>query len=273
MVVVGTPIGNLGDLSPRAAEALERGDVIACEDTRRTRKLLNHIGRSSVPMVVVNDHTEDAATAGLIDRAANGAVVVLVSDAGMPTVSDPGVGLVAAAVEAGVRVEVVPGPSAVSAALAVSAMATGRYCFEGFLPRKGTARAARLRSLVAEERTTVIFESPHRLARTLADLAEALGAERGVVVARELTKLHEELWRGTAADGARWAADHARGECVIVVAGAEPPGEVDDADIERRLQERSGEALGRRALSAAIAAELGVSKRRVYELSLRWREA
>ena len=193
LVLVGTPIGNLGDLSPRAAEALAGADVVCCEDTRRTGKLLAHAGIPRPTLVVVNEHTEEREVPRIVERLGRGERVALVSDAGMPGISDPGERLVAAAVAAGHAVEAVPGPSAGLTALVVSGLPTGRFVFEGFLPRKGSSRRERLAAVSAEPRTAVLYEAPHRLARTLEDLAAACGPDRRVVVARELTKLYEQV--------------------------------------------------------------------------------
>ncbi len=269
-VVVGTPIGNLGDLSPRAAEILGDADVIACEDTRRTGRLLSVIGVEAPKLVVVNEHTEVDAADGLVGRAIDGAVVALVTDAGMPTVSDPGSSLVEAMVAAGVEVSVVPGPTAASSALAASGLPAGRWVFEGFLPRKGSGRAERLRSLASEERTVVLYEAPHRMVRTVDDLLAMSAPDRRVVFGREITKLHEEWFRGTLVEGAEWLAAHEpRGEFVIVLDGAAPPPEATDDDIATALaDERAGGASTRDAV-AAVTERLGVSKRRVYDLATR----
>ena len=208
LVLVGTPIGNLGDLSPRAVDALVAADAICCEDTRRTGRLLQHAGVPRTPLVVVNDHTEDAAVDGVLARLASGERVAVVSDAGMPGISDPGERLVRAAIAAGHVVEVVPGPSAAITALVASGLAAGRFAFEGFLPRKGSGRTERLRAVADERRTVVLYEAPHRVARTLADLAASCGPDRRIVLARELTKLHEEIWRGTLGEAISWATDH-----------------------------------------------------------------
>ena len=207
LVLVATPIGNLGDLSPRAVEELRRADVVACEDTRRTGRLLQHAGVHGTSLMRIDDHTEVSRVADVLRRLARGERVVVVTDAGMPGISDPGERLTRAAVDAGYPVEVVPGPSAAVTALVGSGLPTGRFCFEGFLPRKGSGRSERLEALAAEERTIVLYEAPHRIARTLADLAAALGADRRVVVARELTKLHEEWWRGGLGAAAAWASE------------------------------------------------------------------
>ena len=225
LVLVATPIGNLGDLSPRARAELEGADAIACEDTRRTGKLLDLEG---IPargrMVVLNDHTEGTRAPELVARVRRGDRVVVVSDAGMPGISDPGERLVRVAIDAGVHVEVVPGPSAGVTALVASGLPTGRFVFEGFLPRRGAERAERLAALAVETRTVVLYEAPHRVARTVADLAGACGGSRRVAVARELTKLHEEVWRGTLDEAVGLdELAHPKGEYVLVLEGAPPP--------------------------------------------------
>jgi 16S rRNA (cytidine1402-2'-O)-methyltransferase len=219
LVVVSTPIGNLGDLSPRAAEALASAGYIYCEDTRRTIKLLNHAGIKGPKLVAHHRFNEAATTAGALDLMRAGAVIALVTDAGTPVVSDPGARLVRAAVGAGAVVEAVPGPSAALAALVVSGLATERWCFEGFLPRSGRRRAERLAAVAGEaERASVIFESPYRVGRALVDLAGACGPDRPVSVSRELTKVHEETWRGSLGEAAaRWQQLSPKGEHVIVV--------------------------------------------------------
>jgi 16S rRNA (cytidine1402-2'-O)-methyltransferase len=271
LVLVGTPIGNLGDLSPRAVMALADADVVACEDTRMTRKLLTHAGIRARRLVAVHEHNEVAAAAGLVAAMQAGATVALVSDAGMPGISDPGSQLVAAAAAAGVVVDVVPGPSAVLAALVISGLPTDRFCFEGFLPRKGGERAARLAAIAAEPRTVVLYESPRRVAATIGNLITACGPDRPVAIGRELTKLHQELWRGTLADAAAWSASvEPRGEYVVVLGGALPDDrEVDDADIEGALVQWLARDGDRKAAVAGVAHSLGVPKRRVYDIALR----
>ena len=269
VVVVGTPIGNLGDLSPRAVAALEGADVVACEDTRRSGRLLQHAGIPGKRLVRLDDHTEAAVTADLVARAAAGDRVALVSDAGLPGLSDPGAVLVAAAWSAGVAVEVVPGPFAAAVGLVGSGMLepSGRFCFEGFLPRKGPARRTRIAALVGEERTTVLYEAPHRLRSTLEDLRDALGADRGVALCRELTKLHEETWRGTLADAVdRCAEVEPRCEFVVVLAGAEPPPDVTDDELRRALERELETGASRRDAAATVAARFDVAPNRVKRL-------
>ena len=268
LVLVATPIGNLGDLSPRASEELAAADLVACEDTRRTGRLLQHAGISGRDLLRLDEHTEERSTAVVVDRIAGGATVALVSDAGMPGISDPGERVVRRVVEAGHPVVVVPGPSAPVAAVSASGLATDRWCMEGFLPRRGSARSDRLAELAVEERTMVLFESPNRLATTLRDLVGVLGPDRRAVVAREMTKLHEEFVRGTVAELADRFDEPPKGEAVLVLEGAPPPAEVDDERIQVVLDEaRAGGASTRDAADEA-ARRLGVSRRRAYRLAL-----
>jgi 16S rRNA (cytidine1402-2'-O)-methyltransferase len=272
LTLVATPIGNLGDLSPRAVETLRAADVIACEDTRHTRKLLSHAGIPTPRLLAVHDQNEAAQVRTVLRLLEEGKRVALVSDAGMPGVSDPGERLVAAATASGHAVDVVPGPSAGLAALVASGLPTGRFAFEGFLPRKGTERRQRLALVATDRRTTVLYEAPHRLAHTVADLVAACGPLRRVALARELTKLHEETWRGTLAGAAEHVeAQPPRGEYVIVLDGAPEAPPPDDGDIEAALQERLAAGDDKRAAVAAVAADLAVPKRRVYALALELR--
>ena len=267
LVLVGTPIGNLGDLSPRAVQALEAADLVCCEDTRRTGRLLEHAGVSGARLRRVDEHTETEAVPEVCELLAAGATVAVVTDAGMPAVTDPGGRLVAVCAAAGHTVTVVPGPSAGLAALAVSGLPAGRFCFEGFLPRRGRARAERLEQIARERRTTVVYESPHRLRSCLGDLAVACGPSRGGVVARELTKLHEEVVRGSLAELCEWASGPVRGEVVIVVAGAaeEHPAAADE-ELLAAAQDLVAGGMSRRDAAAAAAAAHGASRRRVYNL-------
>ncbi|MGH8982094.1 MAG: 16S rRNA (cytidine(1402)-2'-O)-methyltransferase, partial [Acidimicrobiales bacterium] len=228
LVLVATPIGNLGDLTRRAIDVLAAVDIVCCEDTRRTRALLSAAGVPGAGRLrSLHARNEAARVPGLLDALAAGRTVAVVSDAGTPAVSDPGARLVSAAIGAGVAVTVVPGASSVLAALVVSGLPTDRFCVEGFLPRKGSARRARLESIISDERTAVVLEAPGRLAATLAELA-ALAPQRAIAVCRELTKLHEEVWRGTAAGAEReFAARAVRGEVVVVIGGAPR----DDVDV------------------------------------------
>ena len=269
LILVGTPIGNLGDLSPRAVEALAEADLVCCEDTRRTGRLLERAEVRGARLMRVDEHSERGAVAEVCGLLAAGANVALVTDAGMPTVCDPGERLVAACVAAGHEVRIVPGPSAAVAALAVSGLPTGRYAFEGFLPRKGRARAERLAEIARERRTVVLFESPHRLGSCLADLAAVCGARRRAAVAREMTKLHEEMVRGCLSDLCAWAeGTTVRGEVVLVLEGAPddeaPPVTDDQLRVEAAALVDGG--MSRRDASAEVAAAFGVSRRRVYNL-------
>lgn len=267
-MLVGTPIGNLDDMSPRAVDALARADVVCCEDTRRTGRLLQHIGVRAAALRVVNDHTEAAAVDDVLARLGQGERVAVVSDAGMPGLSDPGEQLVAAAAAAGFVVEVVPGPSAAISALVASGLPAGRFVFEGFLPRKGSGRTERLRALAAEPRTVVLYEAPHRVARTLADLAVGCGEARRVAIARELTKLHEEHWRGTLAEAVAHVAEVApRGEHVLVLEGAPPPPEVSDDQVMAALTDARAAGASTRDAVNEVAVALGVAKRRAYTLA------
>ncbi|HEY5251067.1 MAG TPA: 16S rRNA (cytidine(1402)-2'-O)-methyltransferase [Acidimicrobiales bacterium] len=269
LIIVSTPIGNLGDLSPRAVAVLGQSDLVCCEDTRRTRGLLTHAGISGRRLLSLHARNEAERLPQVLDLLTSGKTVAVVSDAGTPTVSDPGARLVAAAVAAGVTVTAVPGPSAALAALVVSGLPTARFCFEGFLARRGSDRRRRLEALATEERTTVIHEAPGRLAATLADLAGACGGERAVVVARELTKLHEEVWRGTLAEGAQaFAVREVRGEVVVVLAGAEPPPPADEDAVVEALRRHVEDGASWRDAALAVALELGVSRRQVYDHSL-----
>jgi 16S rRNA (cytidine1402-2'-O)-methyltransferase len=269
LVLVGTPIGNLGDLSPRAVDALRGADVICAEDTRRTRTLLAHAGVDAGDRLrAVHGHTEAARAREVADLVRAGRTVVYASDAGMPGISDPGERLVRACAEAGLTVEVVPGPSAVLAALVVSGLPAARFRFEGFLPRKGSDRHARLAAVAASPDTVVLFESPHRAAATLADLAAACGADRPAALVRELTKLHEEVRRGTLGDLASAAAAEApRGEVVLVVGGAPPAAPVDDAAVEAAVRAALAAGATSRDAAAQVAADLGVPKRRAYDVA------
>ena len=269
LILVGTPIGNLGDLAPRAVEALSSADAICCEDTRRTGRLLQHAGIARPPLVVVNDHTEAREVARVLARLDRGERVAVVSDAGMPGISDPGERLVAAAANAGHTVEVVPGPSAALAALVVSGLPTGRFVFEGFLPRKGSGRTERLAALATERRTAVLYEAPHRVARTLADLVGSCGGGRRVAVVRELTKLHEEVWRGTLAAAAVWATEREPpGEIVLVLDGAPEAPPPADEDLTAALRSEIEAGASARDAAAAVAARFAVPRRRAYDLAV-----
>lgn len=268
LVIVGTPIGNLGDLSPRAVQTLADADLVVCEDTRRARKLLSAAGVSAPPLLAANDHTEAAQIGTVLVRLGEGATVAVISDAGLPGISDPGERLVRAAAAEGFDVRVVPGPSAALSALVISGLPTGRFVFEGFLPRKGHGRSERLAALAGEHRTAVLYEAPHRLARTLADLCSALGGERRVALCRELTKLYEETWRGTLAAALRRHDDiEPRGEYVVVLEGAAPGPAVADDELTAALSLLVDDGTSTRDAVAEVAATFDVPKRRVYDLA------
>ncbi|MDX3529601.1 16S rRNA (cytidine(1402)-2'-O)-methyltransferase [Streptomyces sp. ID05-39B] len=268
LVLAGTPIGDIADAPPRLAEELAGADVIAAEDTRRLRRLTQALGVTPKGRVVSYfEGNESARTPDLVGHLLAGARVLLVTDAGMPSVSDPGYRLVAAAVEKDIRVTAVPGPSAVLTALALSGLPVDRFCFEGFLPRKAGERLSRLREVAEERRTLVYFEAPHRLDDTLAAMAEVFGADRRAAVCRELTKTYEEVRRGPLGELAEWAAEGVRGEITVVVTGApeRAHGELDAAELVRRVRVREEAGERRKEAIAAVAAEAGVPKREVFD--------
>lgn len=269
LTVVGTPIGNLGDVTSRAIETLRDADLICCEDTRRTGMLLAHLGLPSKKYVVANEHTEREASVTVLAALAEGRAVALVTDAGTPVVSDPGARIVRAALDAGHEVTIAPGVSALTAALPLAGFDVQRFAFEGFLPRSGAERTERLRRLAVEDRAIVLYEAPHRLARTLADLEVSCGSLRRVTLARELTKMHEEVWRGTLREAVRRCDDvEPRGEYVVVVEAAPPPEPASDERIVDALRDELARGTSRRDAATLVAAALGAPRRRVYELAL-----
>ena len=269
LLVVATPIGNLSDLSPRAASALGEADVVCCEDTRRTGRLLAGLGLRASRLLSLHAHNERERLEEILGLLDGGATVALVSDAGTPLVSDPGERLVAAAVGAGFPVSAVPGPSAVLAALVVSGFALGHWRFEGFLPRKGAERRARLELIAASTEPSVLYEAPTRVGATVRDLAQSCGPERRVLVARELTKLHEEIWRGALRDAETASPVKAeRGEYVVVVDAAEAD-HGRESEVDRPLAALLAAGLGRRDAVAAVETLLGVAHRDAYAASLR----
>jgi 16S rRNA (cytidine1402-2'-O)-methyltransferase len=274
LVVCGTPIGNLEDAPPRLARVLAEADLVACEDTRQTRKLLTHLGVKT-RMTSYHDVDERDRAKDLADRVAAGLSLALVTDAGMPAVSDPGYHLVAACLERGVQVEVVPGPSAVLAALVVSGLPTDRFCFEGFPPRRVGARDRRLTELAAEPRTMVFFEAPHRALATLGAMAAAFGADRPCAVVRELTKVHEEVLRGSLAEVAeRLAANGPRGELTLVVGGAPVarPGAAGATDLAAEVAALVAGGASTRDAIATVARASGTPRRAVYQAVIDVRE-
>jgi 16S rRNA (cytidine1402-2'-O)-methyltransferase len=268
LVLAATPIGQVADAPPRLVAELAGADVIAAEDTRRLGRLAAELGVDVKGRVTSYfEGNEAARTETLVERLVAGDRVVLVTDAGMPSVSDPGYRLVAAAVAAGVAVTAVPGPSAVLTALAVSGLPVDRFCFEGFLPRKAGERARRLAGLAAEERTMVFFEAPHRTAATLGAMAEAFGGDRPAAVCRELTKTHEEVRRGGLADLVAWAGEGVRGEVTVVVAGSAGPAAIarDTESLRAAVASAEAEGTSRKDAIKAVAARAGVPKRVVYD--------
>ncbi|WP_408630679.1 16S rRNA (cytidine(1402)-2'-O)-methyltransferase [Micromonospora echinaurantiaca] len=268
LVLLGAPLGNPADASARFREVLGSADVVAAEDTRRLTRLARDLD-VSVPGRIVSyfEGNEERRTPELVDVLAAGYLVALVTDGGMPSVSDPGYRLVRAALDAGVPVTAAPGPSAVTTALALSGLPSDRFCFEGFLPRTPAARRSRLRALAAEPRTLVLFEAPHRIAGALADLAAAFGADRPAALCRELTKTYEEVIRRPLGELARWAAEEEpRGEITLVVGGAPEvaPERPDDDALRAAVAAREAAGLTRRDAITEVAAEFGLRRREVY---------
>ena len=274
LILAGAPIGRPDDASPRVRAALAGAAVIAAEDTRRLRRLAADLGVTvSGRVVSYYDANERARAQELLGELRAGRDVLVITDAGLPGVSDPGYRLVAAAVAADVPVTVLPGPSAVTAALIVSGLPTDRFCFEGFLPRKAGERAARLASLAGEPRTMIFFEAPHRLPAALTALAEAFGADRPAAVCREMTKTYEEVRRGPLGELATWAAEGVRGEITLVVGGAvAQSGQVDTAELAAAVAGHEAAGMPRKGAIAAVARDRGIPKRVVYDAVLENRE-
>ena len=271
--LVATPIGNLGDISQRAIDELKKADVICCEDTRHSGKLLAHFGVSSKKLIVINEHTEYEAREEIVAMVSSGSCVALITDAGTPGISDPGERLVVAVVNAGGKVSAIPGPSALTMALVVSGLPTSRFVFEGFLPRSGAERTERLAMATTESRTIIYYEAPHRLAKTLSDLTTACGAMRRVVLARELTKLHEEIWRGTLQEANMLVgANEPRGEYVIILEPAKPPAPPTEEELIAAIRAEIAKGVSRKDSASRVSARFGVAKRTVYELALQVRD-
>lgn len=268
LALVATPIGNLSDFSPRGLETLERSDVIACEDTRRTGSLLQHFGITGVRMLRVDSHTEEKAAEEIINCLSEGLLVSMVTDAGMPSISDPGERLVKKVIESGHQITVIPGATAPISALVVSGFSTQRWCMEGFLPRKGESRSRRIKEIVEETRTTVLFESPHRLAATLKDLYEECGGARQIVIARELTKIHEEIFRGSLEESLVWAEKKIKGEIVIVLEANNATSEIDDDRLKVVLREILDSGVSTKDAAEEASRRLNVSRRRAYSTAL-----
>lgn len=276
IMLAATPVGNAGDASARLVDALATSDVIAAEDTRRLRALLSRLDVDPQGQIVsFYEGNESARVPELIERAAAGARVLVVTDAGMPSISDPGFRLVREAHESDVDITCLPGPSAALAALVLSGLPVARFAFEGFLPRKDGDRRRRLASLATEERTMVFFEAPHRLDASVRDMADAFGVDRRAAVCRELTKTYEEVKRDSLGELARWAEGEVRGEITIVVAGAsdderrDASGLGDDEAIAAAVRDRMDAGASRKEAAAEVADQAGLSKRYVYDVSLR----
>lgn len=268
LFLVATPIGNMGDLSPRAIDHLRTAGLVCCEDTRRTGLMLHNLG-IDVPLLRVDEHTELATVDRIVQVLDRGQSVCLVTDAGSPGISDPGSRLVAAIIDRGHEVSAVPGPTALVMALGISGLPTDRFVFEGFLPRRGQERSERLDEVARQSRTSIIYEAPHRLARTLVDLSSHCGGDRRVAVCRELTKLHEETWRGTLVEAAAHFTDHEPvGEFVIVLAGAPPAPGATAGAIDRALTESLDTGASTKDAAAQVADALSISKKVAYDRAL-----
>ena len=275
ILLAATPLGNAGDASMRLVQALQEADVVAAEDTRKLRALVSRLGIEVGGQVLsFYEGNESARVPELIERARSGAQVLVVTDAGMPSVSDPGFRLVREAHEAGVAMTTLPGPSAALAALVLSGLPVARFAFEGFLPRKAGERRRRLESLATEERTMVFFEAPHRLDASLADMVGVFGISRQAAVCRELTKTHEEVLRGELGELAKWAQGEVRGEITVVVDGAsqqdvrDAAGLASEEDVVSAVREAMAGGLSRKDAAASVAEAAGLSKRQVYEASI-----
>lgn len=268
LILCAGPIGNLGDAPPRLAEALASAEVVLAEDTRRARVLLRHLGVDRpLRSYFVGNESERAGE--LKERLAAGQTVVLLTDAGTPGIADPGLSAVRAALECGAEVTGVPGASAVTLAVSVSGMPGDRFVFDGFLPRRGIRRTERIGHLGREERTIVLFAAPGRLVEDLEDLATVLGEERAIVICRELTKMYEEVWRGTLGEAAEWAADTPpRGEIALVVDGAPRPEAPTDGDVIAELRRSLADGATKRDAAAEVAERLGLGRNRVYSLAV-----
>ena len=269
LILAATPIGNIADASPRLKEALETADIIAAEDSRRAKRLLQDLAiNTNAQIWSFYDAVEESKSPEIVERVLAGNKVVVISDAGMPTVSDPGYRVVQEAIEKGIKVSVIPGPSAVLAALAVSGLPVDRFTFEGFLPRKSGEREKFLTDLRTEQRTMVFFEAPHRLAESLQDFANIFGTDRQAVICRELTKTYEEVVRGSFAQLIEWANKEILGEITLVVAGSKPVSVTDPAQWVELVQTRVSLGVSQRDAIADVAKELSVPKREVYDAVL-----
>ncbi len=269
LYIVGTPIGNLEDITFRAVRILKAVDLIAAEDTRHTGKLLQHF-QITVPQVSYHEHNRNSRIPELLEQLRQGKAIAIVTDAGMPGISDPGYELVKACVETGIKVVPIPGPTAVVTALSAAGLPTEQFVFEGFLPAKGKQRSDRLELLQSEPRTFIFYEAPHRLRQTLQDLAEVLGTERQIVLARELTKLHEEFWRGNIGEAiALYTAREPQGEYTLVVAGMPPAQlQLSEAELKAELQQLLAQGISRSQASRQLAKVTSLGRRQLYQLAL-----
>ncbi len=267
--LIATPIGNLQDMTSRSIAVLGAAQVVCCEDTRHSGKLLKHIGAQPQRLIVANEHTEHDATSQILEALANGHIVALITDAGTPGISDPGERIARAAIAAGFFVSATPGPAAFVMAAIISGFSTTRIAFDGFLPRAGAERRQRLTEITRERRTLVLYEAPHRLSKTIADLIALGDPERRVVLARELTKLHEETWRGTLRQAMQHISDNEpRGEYVIVLEGVSNiADEISDDQILTEIQLRKSGGLSNRDAVDEVSSVLGVARKRVYDLA------
>lgn len=270
LVVIGTPIGNLGDISERAIKELREADLICCEDTRRTGKLLNLLNINPRPdLEVLNEHTEEKRANGILNRITAGLRVALVTDAGMPGIADPGQYLIKSAIDHEINLEIVPGPTAGIVALIASGLPTSRFVFEGFIPRKGEERQRRIEEIARDDKTTVIFESGKRIERTIQDLLNICGDERKAIIARELTKMHEEIQRGTLRHLQTKMSDiSTKGEFVLILSGISEDHYVSDSLLKEELQEIIGSGKSKRDAVKELTSKYQLSKRRVYDLSI-----
>ena len=270
LVVIGTPIGNLGDISERAIKELREADLICCEDTRRTGKLLNLLSITPRPdLLVLNEHTEDIRANDIVDLIRAGLRVALVTDAGMPGIADPGQHLIKSAIDHEINLEIVPGPTAGIVALIASGLSTSRFVFQGFVPRKGEERQRRLQEISRDDKTTVIYESGKRMERTIQDLLNICGDGREAIIARELTKMHEEIHRGTLRHLHTKISDiSTKGEFVLILSGFSEDHYVSDSLLKEELQEMIGSGSSKRDAVRELTSKYHLSKRRVYNLSI-----
>ncbi|MBJ46131.1 MAG: 16S rRNA (cytidine(1402)-2'-O)-methyltransferase [Acidimicrobiaceae bacterium] len=270
LVVIGTPIGNLGDISERAIRELREVDLICCEDTRRTGKLLNLLNITPRPdFEVLNEHTEEKRANEILNRITAGLRVALVTDAGMPGIADPGQYLIKSAIDHEINLEIVPGPTAGIVALIASGLPTSRFVFQGFIPRKGVERQRRIEEIARDDKTTVIYESGKRIERTIEDLLNVCGDERGAIIARELTKMHEEIQRGTLRHLYTKMSDiSTKGEFVLILSGFSEDHYVSDSLLKEELQEIIGSGKSKRDAVKELTSKYQLSKRRVYDLSI-----